>query len=333
MNNNLFRYATSELSQDAFICWLLSYAIKDCDKDEALTNCAKEFIRFFIPELKNESIYLSEPPCRQYKSIDVLITVNDKYKVIIEDKTFTSDHDNQLLRYIETVTKDFPNHKVIGIYYKTGFQSDLSNVRNANYSICDREKILAVLSKYIRETSNDIFKDYYDYINDFEQKVQKFKTLPIKEWSWEQINGFYDYCQRNSLDSSLNFNYGYVPNQTGGFDGMWIWKPIYIDIDGFICEVYLQCEFENGTFRICYRASAKEGKVQSKQREALIWKKYNNQWVNVAEKHNFKKPQRYGVGSSVALGVYNTDVATYQEAVSAIKNAISDFYAIVKEIE
>ena len=59
MNNNLFRYATSELSQDAFICWLLSYAIKDCNKDEALTNCAKDFIRFFIPELENENIYLS----------------------------------------------------------------------------------------------------------------------------------------------------------------------------------------------------------------------------------------------------------------------------------
>ena len=332
MNNNLFRYATSELSQDAFICWLLSYAIKDCIKDKTLSDCAKDFLHLIIPELEKENIYLSEPPCRQYKSIDVLITVNDKYKIIIEDNTYTSDHDNQLLRYKETVTRDFPEHRVICIYYKTGFQSDLSNVRNAGYIIFDRKKILTVLSKYVDKSSNDIFKAYYEYINDLEQRVQKFRTLPIKEWSWEQINGFYEYCQQNPIDSDLKFDYGYVPNKTGGFDGMWIWKPIYLDIDGFICEVYLQCEFENGTFRICYRASAKEGKVQSEQREALIWKKHNNQWINVAEKHNFKKPQRYGVGSSVALGVYNTEVATYKEAIFAIKNAISNFYAIVEEI-
>ena len=52
MHNNLFRYATSELSQDAFICWLLSYAIKDCQKDKVLSDCAKEFLHSFIPELK-----------------------------------------------------------------------------------------------------------------------------------------------------------------------------------------------------------------------------------------------------------------------------------------
>lgn len=83
MNNNLFQYATSELSQDAFICWLLSFAIKDCQKDPALTACAKEFLRLFVPALKDDDVYLSEPPRRQYKSIDVLVTVNGKYKVII----------------------------------------------------------------------------------------------------------------------------------------------------------------------------------------------------------------------------------------------------------
>ena len=29
MKNNIFSYATGELSQDAFICWLMSYAMKN----------------------------------------------------------------------------------------------------------------------------------------------------------------------------------------------------------------------------------------------------------------------------------------------------------------
>jgi phosphoenolpyruvate phosphomutase len=62
--------------------------MKDAENDVALRMCAEDFLRQFIPELScEESIYLSEIPQKQYKSIDVLLTVNDKYKVIIEDKT------------------------------------------------------------------------------------------------------------------------------------------------------------------------------------------------------------------------------------------------------
>ena len=50
--------------------------------------------------LDEQDIWLSEAPKKQYKSIDVLLTVNDKYKIIIEDKTYTSEHDDQLNRYL-----------------------------------------------------------------------------------------------------------------------------------------------------------------------------------------------------------------------------------------
>lgn len=333
MNNNLFRYATSELSQDAFICWLLSYAIKDCNKDEALTNCAKDFIRFFIPELENENIYLSEPPIKQYKSIDVLITVNDKYKVIIEDKTHTSEHDNQLIRYCETVHEDFPEYKCVGVYYKTGFQSSLTNVYEAGYVVCDRKNTLSMLEKYIHKTNNNIFVDYYEYLNEFNTKTNKFKSLSVNQWRWEQINGFYEHCKDTLTETGLNFDFGYVHNPSGGFDGMWIWKPIYVEADGLECEVYLQCEFLNGVFNICYRASSKTKEIKRNNRESLVWKKVDNEWIDIAKKHNFKKPQRYGTGKTVALGVYEASINTYQEAIIAIKSAIKDFYNMINEIK
>lgn len=47
--NNLFMYATSELSQDAFICWLMNFAHKDhLNEDVVLTNCAKELLSKII---------------------------------------------------------------------------------------------------------------------------------------------------------------------------------------------------------------------------------------------------------------------------------------------
>ena len=49
MKNNLFYYATKELSQDAFICWLCSYAGEGAAaKDTVLTECAEHMLREFI---------------------------------------------------------------------------------------------------------------------------------------------------------------------------------------------------------------------------------------------------------------------------------------------
>ena len=50
---NLFRYATSELSQDAFICWLMSYAkIANENENPEITKCALDFLHA-IPQLSN----------------------------------------------------------------------------------------------------------------------------------------------------------------------------------------------------------------------------------------------------------------------------------------
>ena len=333
MNNNLFQYATSELSQDAFLCWLLSYAIKDCDKDKALTECAKEFLRFFIPELKDEPVYLSIPPQRQYKSIDVLITVNDKYKVIIEDKTHTSDHDNQLMRYREIIEADFPEYKCIGVYFKIGFQSTLSTVKDAEYIVCDREKILSVLSKYVNKTSNDVLINYYEYLKKFNTKANMFTSLMVEQWGWEQINGFYKYCQDNLIDTGFNFGFGYVHNPSGGFYGMWLWKPIYVIADGLKCEVYLQCEFVDGELNICYKASSETEKIKMSNRHALTGKYVNDIWIDFAVKYGFNRPQSRQPGKTVTLGRYDTKIKTYEDAIISIKKAIDDFNKIVTEIQ
>ncbi len=335
MNNNLFTYATSELSQDAFICWLLSFAMKDCKRDSILSACAKDFIRFFIPELREE-VYLSEPPKKQYKSVDILITVDDKYKVIIEDKTFSSEHDNQLLRYKEIVKTDFPDYTVIGVYYKTGFQGNLNNVYEAKYKICDRKNILDILKKYISNSENNILIDYYEHLKYIDEEASKFNTLPVEKWGWYQINGFYDYCQKTLVDTKMFFDYGHVANQSGGFEGMWIYNVDKYTkvVNGMNCELYLQCEFANQKLNICYRASAKEenGKINRETREKLLWKQIDGEWYNIAEQNGFIKPKRYGSGKTVALGIYDCHIETYEDAIASIRNAINNFNKLVKDL-
>ena len=75
LKNNLFNYATSELSQDAFLCfcWLASYTLEDAEPDDALRSCAREMLELFVPELKGRPFTLQDVE-RQVWHIDVLLT-------------------------------------------------------------------------------------------------------------------------------------------------------------------------------------------------------------------------------------------------------------------
>ena len=157
--------------------------------------------------------------------------------------------------------------------------------------------------------------------------------MKISDWGWEQINGFYKYCKDTITDVGLNFDFGYIHNPSGGFYGMWMYDSTKVDADGLECEVYLQSNFLNGVLDVCYRASSKEQKIQRKNRDALVWKNIEGTWVDIAKKHNFRKPKRYGTGKSVALGVYNITPETYEEAVNVIRHAVEDFRALVKDIK
>lgn len=336
-NNNIFTYATGELSQDAFLCWLFSYAMKDSDNEPVLKECATDFLKQFIPDLKyQKNVWLSEPPKKQYKSIDVLLTVNDKYKVIIEDKTFTSEHNDQLKRYCKTIAEDFNEYIPVGIYFKIGFQSDLSNVRENNYLPFGRIQILSTLEKYITQTNNIIFLSYYENIKTLDEEAQKYKSLPICDWNWAEINGFYEELKIEiENERKLFCNYGYVANASGGFYGMWISHDIVRSYNDKDYELYLQCEYSNGNMNICYKASSKDGdKIYREVREFFVWRE-NDKWVNIANKHGFEKPQRYGCGKTVTLGFFkkNKEYVDYKQLKKAIYDAIDAFENILRDLD
>lgn len=339
IKNNLFSYATSELSQDAFLCWLFSFAMKDADDEPKLKECAIDFLRQFDDRINNEPVvWVSQTPQKQYKSIDILLTVNDKYKVIIEDKTYTNEHNNQLQRYYDTIKKDFPDYATIGVFFKTGFQSDLSTIFESNYLFFGRERIINTLEKYVDKTSNIILISYYETIKAMKDNIETYKETPCSEWSWTQINGFYNDIKPRIESQGVHCNYGYVNNRSGGFYGMWIGdENIYcINYLDNLYELYLQCEFSNGELKICYKASSKnDSKILSEIREQFIWRKVENEWVDIAKKHGFKKPSQFGVGKTVTLGVFDYECeklyANYAEKL--IFNAFDSFKEIIKYLK
>ena len=246
---NLFDFATSELSQDAFIAWLLTWANKEyAEIDKNLHDCAVDFVK----KLLNKDDYNVETVSvkTQWNRIDVIAEVNGEFFVLIEDKTGTSEHSNQLKRYLELAEGycKAKNMAVVPIYFKTEEQSNLSKVEVAGYSIFTREQMLGILEKYhsvITATNkNDILLDYYFRLKRIDASIASFNTLPFEKWHWYSWMGFY-----STIQKELGGNWDYVPNPSGGFLGFW-WHWIVKTLDDKEFAVYLQLEQHKFIFKV-----------------------------------------------------------------------------------
>ncbi len=160
--NNLFSFATSELSQDAFLCWLAALANDD---DADLRRLGKSFIAWLWRRSTGTTVdavevQLVQRPKPQWMKIDVTLDVviaGTRARIIIEDKTETSQHGGQLERYLEVARKD--GVPTAAIYLKTGyhFGSDDAAV-NAGYTVVGLREWVEFLSA--QTVRNDILADY-----------------------------------------------------------------------------------------------------------------------------------------------------------------------------
>ena len=98
---NLFCYATKELSLDAMVCWLLAWARRKQETmDKALHACGLQMVKALLGKhrVKLDDVTAVELS-KQDHGIDVLARVNHRHVLLIEDKTKTRHHSNQLQRY------------------------------------------------------------------------------------------------------------------------------------------------------------------------------------------------------------------------------------------
>ncbi len=305
---NLFDYATSELSQDAFICWLLKWSNPEyIEVSKELHLCGIEILKAFFNKHNKEfpKTIESVEVIKQDKNIDVLCIVNGLYPIIIEDKTTTVEHSNQLAKYYEDIkNRAYDLDKIIRIYFKTYDQSDYDSIKKEGYEIFNRKDLLEVLNNY--EIDNDIYNDFKDRMNQIQADVDSYKILPISEWNWNSWIGFYMELQQILGDGS----WGYVANQRGGFLGLW-WN--FIEKQEY--TIHLQIETEKGekvkengeeTFgaKLCFKIRVDEESKRADYR----WSIYS--YISEeAKKYNLlvKKPDRFGNGLYMTVAILDTE--------------------------
>ena len=344
LRNNLFCYATSELSQDAFLCWLASFDLEGCGPDSALQACSHEMLELFVPALTERPFVLTKIE-RQVKNIDILLTVvsgEQTYKIIVEDKVFTSEHDDQLQHYMNQEHASCPACIVCGVYYKTGFQSDLSGVQAAGYHIVSRSQMLSLMEKYLDQTTNSIFKDYYTWWNEYQKQTLLYREIPADIWETQQILGFYDALQNGSFPAEHHVwvGYGYVSNPKGGFDGLW--TGVYDDrftIFDTSCKLYLQIEpiwdtqRQRRLFPIRIKLSLEQGQSDSTRRvrNKLLYDSTGH--YRLTEFH-FQKPPRVRIGDHMTIGEYVCPpIKTAEQLKEALASAIQDYRDFLRLVQ
>lgn len=306
MRPNIFDIATNELNQDAFITWLLQFADnKYQSADQLLNNCGKAFVTQLIQkQIPDFSEQITKVEAgRQWENIDVWAEINDKYLIIIEDKTYSSHHSNQLQRYKENSEKWCVNNnyeKPICIYLKTGneSQSSLNHIHQQGFTFFSRLDFINLLNQF-KNISNDIFSDFYERLTRIEKSNNEFESKAIKEWNGNDWQGFFQF-----LEKQIQIvNWHYVNNPSGGF-----WNAVLNWDYWGSYPAYLQ--LEQG--KLCFKISTDPNEVDMS--EDLTRAEIRNQLHDListkAKEFGFqhiRRPDRFGNGNYMTVAIVDRE--------------------------
>lgn len=304
---NIFDYATKELSQDAFIAWLIQWAAPENKiYDKELHLCGQEFVRQLIATQHQSNIQSITKVSiwTQWERIDVwaeIYTPDSNYVIIIEDKTFTTEHSNQLITYRKTGEDYCIENKftLVCIYLKTGSEPVivLNAIRSKGFSTFNRTDFIKLLIKY-KTITNNIFTDFTNRLINLEAAHNAFETTSIKDWTDNCWVGFYQF-----LENEIEISWARVNNPNGGF-----WNAVlnWENWEGF--PVYLQ--IEQG--KLCFKISTHPEDIDIEY--DFDRAEIRNEWYEIVKKKSIennilevRRPDRFGNGNYMTVCIVDRD--------------------------
>ena len=326
--NNIFDFATSELSQDAFICWLCNWVNFDdnslSEDEKKLKLLATEFIEKMLGEkLEDRKVNIK----RQYQKIDVLLEIQNKTEfitkgnktnpvvdmyVIIEDKVGTGLHGNQQKTYRDLMSekneKDNGSRaKIKVVYYKIYDEDNMERLKENGIDIIfGRKDILELSKKYENSIDNVIFKNYYDYLSNIEEDINSYEKKKLEDWNSNCYIGFFkelkkeESCLEHADGRKKDCSWGYVNNSSGGFMGMW-WFPLKMEEVSQVTKKFQlwqnQLELNNDLYLQIEQFDKKEKETYNKKN--IIAVKYS-----LTDKEDDKYDEKVKISSEIRNKIY-----------------------------
>ena len=294
MRSNIFDFATSELSQDAFLCWLLQWADTRCAEESSALHRAGRHLLSAMLEMHTGALRETTTVDihRQFGGADVVCIIDGHLALLIEDKKNADVHGDQLGRYIEVIRKRLPECAVLPTYVKTGDQSsvDYKAVEEKGYKLFLRGDLLKVLrTERIAGVGSDIFSDFLENLEEHEADVASFSNKPVDDWTEKYYPwiGFYQQLEREFA----GLNWSYVP--LGDFLGAW-WSPkVWED-----CTVYLLIAQGNLWFKINVSKMEKASDERDRWRAQLL-----ESTEHFKDPLPLTRPRRLGFGGDITVAI------------------------------
>lgn len=257
--NNIFSFATGELSQDAFICWCLNWIN---EPDTVTTHRYRQLGLDLLAKLIDKPSNCDKLLKVDIKSIDKVILVQQvlnidvlaiipqyKLAIIIEDKTSTSEHGNQISFYTDSLKSVFNSKKPWNAYSKLekAFKSAELNIECANLSdyhihtvyfktgyYFDYDWQVAHSESVHNYLTGPMFLDILKNYNDCESDILKSYCEHLKQqldWcqSVSKIHGRYDdgepYIKWERITQHGLLQIVFDNENT---DGSWLWKDMSV---------------------------------------------------------------------------------------------------------
>jgi hypothetical protein len=223
---NIFDFATKELSQDAFLMWLIgSYEGTDGEKckNEEVRKVAWALLNAFLGTGDSSSVTVVDVKA-QFKKIDVFVEclINGRpHFVAIEDKTTSFERSDQLNRYMGKLGGLGISGavKISFIFFKTDLigDDDLKKINKAGWKPFGIEEIYDVFAQLIN-TGSEILDDYADFI----RRTFDYNCVPFKDWNLRNWGLFLEREVHTKYPkNSQNFNN--LEYDTGRYLNMYQW--------------------------------------------------------------------------------------------------------------
>lgn len=201
---NIFHHAPSELSQDAVLAYMLEWADVR-HKGNKMHELGQSFAKRLLGKDGASAVSPIKTVCvhTQYsvggqRNADVVAIINGEFALLIEDKTDTTEHSDQLAVYLKALQEKY---KVFPVYLKTGygFTDEREFVIGQKYRIFDLGDLVRFLDDH-KNIDDDVFAQYRAHCTEISTEREKMineacdgKLPPAG--STENLAWNYDYAQ------------------------------------------------------------------------------------------------------------------------------------------
>ena len=287
--NNIFDFATKELSQDALLCWLINF--KNYKDDKILYRKSIEILNYIF-KCKNLQVNIEEYSIeimQQYNFIDIFILLKDKediekYAIIIEDKKLTSIHNNQIEIYkakIKNIYKSLNEENIITVYYKPYEELEIIKAD----VIINREYMLNNI--FNNNIDNQIFMDYKKYLQEIDDIYKYFESTPIKKWN--KIMLYKCAKEYNKKQKETNKKMRIAQVRGSAFIDWYEIININKKFSKYFTKIYLSLNINYGKFELRVRGITKQCSADKRNElENLIREKCRETEISV-EKFSHRK--------------------------------------------